>query len=136
MSGRLMDWRPRLVRYLGWAARTPFRPGTLDCALFGAGGVEAILGHDPAAGFRGRYTTLAEGFALLRAMGHADHIAMAAAEFEEFPPAQAWPGDLAVVDTAEGQALGIVQGARVYVMARPGMGLMPRADAIRSFRVA
>lgn len=136
MSGRLTDWRPRLVRYLGWAARTPFRPGTLDCALFGAGGVEAILGRDPAAALRGRYTTLSEGYAMLREMGHEDHIAMAAAEFSEVAPSLAWPGDLAVVETAEGPALGIMQGQMVYVMARSGMGLEPRAAAMRAFRVA
>lgn len=132
---RQRDWRQRLIAYLDAAARRRFEPGAIDCALFTAGAVEAMTGEDPAAGLRGAYRTLREGYDLLQARGYADQIALAASLFEEVPPAMAWPGDLAVVNTPEGLALGVVQGQGVYVMTHGGLGLEPRTAALRAFRV-
>ncbi|PKP85816.1 MAG: hypothetical protein CVT80_00265 [Alphaproteobacteria bacterium HGW-Alphaproteobacteria-2] len=132
---RCTDWHARLTAFLARAARSEFRPGDLDCALFAAGAVEAVTGLDPAASLRGRYATLDDGYARLAALGFADHVALAQSLFAEVPPAMAWPGDLAEVETAEGPALGVVQGQCVYVMGRRGMGLMPLSAARRTFRV-
>lgn len=134
---RLTDWRRRLDRFMADAARKPFRPGEHDCGLFAAGAVEAVTGRDLAAGWlRGRYRTLDEAQALCRARGHADHVAVIAAEFEEIAPARAGLGDLAVIENEEGEpALGVVQGARVAVLRVAGLGFRPLTDAVRAFRV-
>lgn len=132
---RLPDWNTRLVAYLTEAARTPFAEGTHDCALFFAGGVNAMTGVDPAARWRGRYTTTRGGLRVLRRDGFSDHIAVAAHQFEEIPPAFARPGDGAAVRTSEGEALGIVQGEWVYVLDRSGAALVPLLTAQRAFRV-
>ncbi|PWE29960.1 hypothetical protein DDZ14_16085 [Maritimibacter sp. 55A14] len=133
---KLPDWRPRLLAYVTAAAREPFVPGTHDCALFAAGAAEAQTGRDPAEGLRGTYSTLTEGLRRLGALGHADHVEMAAAHFAEVPASFAQVGDLAVVATDEGDALGVVQGEAVYVLQKSGIAMVPLTAAHRAFRVA
>lgn len=132
---RRPDWKTRLIAYLGKVASLPFEPGVNDCALFAAGAVEAVTGIDLAAGWRGRYQSLAEGFALLQAAGFADHIALTAAHFPEIAPALAAAGDLAVVQGPEGDALGVVQGEAIYVLSPRRLGIVPLTYALRAFRV-
>ena len=76
---RLYDWEARLAQYVARVAREGFLLGRHDCALFAAGGVEAVTGTDPAASWRGAYDTLAGGVRLIRAAGFDDHIAAAEA---------------------------------------------------------
>lgn len=133
---RLPDWRPRLVAFLTAAQRAPFRPGQHDCALFAAGAVAAMTGQDYAAPYRGRYTTIRGGIRVLRADGFADHIALAAHHLPERPVAFARAGDLAVVPTEDGPALGVVQGAGIYVLSPAGgLSLVPLTAATRAFGV-
>lgn len=132
---RLDDWHARLAAYVYEAGRTPFAYGAHDCALFAAGAVEAMTGTDLAAGWRGIYRTLAGGLKAVKRAGHADHVALAAHHFAEITVAEAMPGDLAVVAGPEGPALGVVQGAQVYVATPTGLGLVPLLQAARVFRV-
>lgn len=128
-------WAVVLSQYLGEVARTPFAYGRNDCALFAAGAVKAMTGVDPAAAWRGRYRTLRGGLRILRADGHDDHIAAAAALLPEVAVAMAQPGDLAVVPTPDGLALGVVQGRAIYVLRPDGLGLVDLLSATRAFRV-
>jgi hypothetical protein len=135
---RFTDWKSRLVGYLAVAARTPFAEGRHDCALFLAGGVEAMTGVDPAAAWRGRNTTTRGGLRMLRKASFADHIAAVAATLPEIAPAFAAVGDAAVVadpQMSDVFALGIVQGEMIYVLRPGGLGLMPMTSALRAFRV-
>lgn len=133
---RLPNWRHRLASYVSDKARAEFDPGQTDCALFAAGAVEAVTGHDPAQGHRGRYNTIQGGLRRLRKSGTTDHVAMAARLFAEIPVSYAQPGDLAVLASDDGPALGVVQGEKIYVMTRAGLGLVPLLSASRAFRVA
>lgn len=92
---RLINWRSRLHTYLAGLAQTPFQPGTHDCSLFTAGAVEAVRGDDPAAPYRGNYTTVAGGLALLAADGYADQVEFITANFPEKPVLEAQVGDIA-----------------------------------------
>ncbi|MDE4059777.1 DUF6950 family protein [Phaeobacter gallaeciensis] len=137
-SARLPDWRPRLASYLGKVARVGFRPGRHDCALFAAGAVEAMTGLDLAEGWRGKYLTLGSGRAMLRAQGFSDHLELVAFLFRQVSPAQAQVGDLAVVASdAPGDpgALGVVQGAGVYVLSPAGLSVVSRLHIEKAFRV-
>lgn len=131
---RKQDWAESLTEYLVGVSRTEFRPGRMDCALFTAGAVQAITGQDFARGYRG-YKTLAAGRKKLSEEGFETHIDYAASLLEEIPPALAQPGDVAVVDTEEGPALGVFQGEYVYAMSHTGLGLIPRLKTTRAFKV-
>jgi hypothetical protein len=132
---RLSDWRTNLLTWLASTARSPFVYGAHDCALFTLGGVAAMTGHDLAAPFRGRYGTLAGGIRILRKAGYRDHVALVAASFDEIAPIFAQVGDIAVIDSVDGPALGLVQGEFIYALSRERLDLLPLLDARRAFRV-
>ena len=136
IAARLPDWRPRLSAYLAAAGARTFRPGLHDCALFAAGAVQAMTGSDAAAAWRGTYSSLEEGQRALQLAGFSDHVALVAAYLHEVNPAHASVGDLAALPGADGRpALGIVQGASVYVLQPSGMSLVNRLQMKRAFRV-
>ena len=126
---RFPDWRTRLVRYLCEVAHLPFEDGVHDCALFFAGALEAMTGFDVAAPYRGRYSTLRGGFRIVRRDGYRDHVAWVQSHLETKPVALARQGDGAVVETPDGDALGIVQGAGIYVLLPSGLALVPLTAA-------
>jgi putative hemolysin len=133
---RRPDWRARLVDYLGRQAAAKFRPGTCDCGLFAAGAVEAMTGFDPAARWRGKYRTLAAGFALVQADGYADHAAVFANLYPDIAPALAQIGDIAVLPGDAGStALGVVQGGGVYCRQPGGMAVVSRLEIKGAFSI-
>lgn len=133
---RLPDWQPRLVAWLRAANGRPIEPGRHDCCLFGAGAVLAQTGTDFAAPWRGRYTTMAGGRRVLRKAGFADHVALIAAHLPEVAPAFAREGDLAVLETPDGPAVGVNQGSVLYVLTETGrLGFAPIAPGLRMFKV-
>lgn len=133
---RLPDWQARLHAWLRGIRSRPLQPGQHDCCLFGAGAILAQTGVDLAAGWRGRYTTFAGGRRILRQAGYADHIALIAAHLPEAHVSAALDGDIAIVPTEEGPAVGVVQGAAVYVLALSGgLGLSPMAPVQQLFKV-
>ena len=132
---RRPDWFDALSRYLARTARTPFAYGRMDCALFVAGALAAMTGVDPARPWRGRYQTLRGGLRHLRRAGFAGPDAVASALLPEIPSALAQPGDLALLLTADGPALGIVAGAAVLYRRPEGLGSLPLTHSTRAFRV-
>lgn len=131
---RRPDWRPMLAAYLSGIAHRPFRPGSHDCALFAAGAVRAMTGADLAADWLG-YKTLAQGRAVLQQAGFADQVALAERHFPAIAPAYAGPGDLGILDEAGERILGVVQGARVYVLRPSGLGLVSLLNLSGALRV-
>lgn len=137
MTGRNADWRPQLVAYLGSVARTPFVMGQHDCALFVAGAVAAMTGIDPAAAYRGTYTTVKGGLKAVLKQGFASHEAVFAALFEPIAPAFAAVGDIAVIDRpGDIPILGIFEGERIAVAGDDGLAFIPREMATSAYRVA
>lgn len=134
---RRPDWHARLSAYLTKAGQQPFAEGSHDCALFVGGAVEAMTGTDPMAELRGRYQTTAEGLALLRSMGYADHLAWFSAQLDQMPKgARPAPGDVACIPGHDGPALGIVQGEAVYVLQpERGLGFAALSQVRRAWRV-
>lgn len=130
---RLKGWQGRFTAWLAGVSREPFSYGRHDCALFAAGAVEAMTGEDFARDWRGRYSTMRGGLRVLRKAGHADHIALARALFPSTVTPKA--GDLAVISTPEGPALGVVQGQFVYAPAAIGWALVPRSAALEFLEV-
>lgn len=132
---RLTDWRPRLTAYLAEIAPAEFRYGCQDCALFAAGAVRAMTGHDPAAGFRGSYTDLETGLERLRRAGFRDHVAIVGTLFARCPPALAQVGDIACIKTPEGRALGIFVGETIACLNEAGLAHVQRTAADAAWTV-
>ena len=132
---KLVDWRPRLRGFLAAQADAPFAYGSADCGAFAGGAIEAMTGENPHAKVAGKYKTMAGALRALKRLGHDDHVAYTASLLTEIEPLYATFGDIAVVDSPEGPALGVVVGAHIEVRAPGGRGVVPMTDAVRAFRV-
>lgn len=137
--------RPALLSdYLAAARTRPLTPGTHDCALFIAGWINLCTGVDLAKGWRGKYRTLEDGYALLSAMGFSDLVGMAERYLGELDGwMQAVPGDVAVVEDVDGAGdssgadhigLGIIGGCHIHVVGLRGLDYVPLNRAVRVFR--
>jgi hypothetical protein len=132
---RRYDWNSRLHHYLEQVVRQPFVWGHHDCTLFAAGAVLAMTGADHAADFRGRYATARGGKRVLRQAGHTDHVALAESLFAAVPLALAGEGDIAIVTSEEGPALGIFAGPGIYVVGPAGLSIVARDRATKALKV-
>ena len=135
---KLVDWRPRLRAFLAAQTEAPFVMGGIDgmdCGAFAGGAIEAMTGENPHAKVAGKYKTMAGALRALKRLGHDDHVAYTASLLTEIEPLYATFGDIAVVDSPEGPALGVVVGAHIEVRAPGGRGVVPLTDAVRAFRV-
>lgn len=63
---RKAGWEERFAAYLAEAQRTPFAWGRHDCLLFASSDIQALLGYDPAAQWRGEYADEIEALRFLR----------------------------------------------------------------------
>lgn len=115
-------------------AALPLDPGRHDCALFVAGCIAAQCGVDPARGWRG-YRTIAEGRRALLRAGFGDLAAFAGSILPPVEPAFAALGDVGLVREEGREALGIVQGAHVWVVGTERLGLVPLARLEGAWRV-
>lgn len=133
---RRPDWRECLVRYLAASARRSLRPGQHDCVIWAAGAREAMTGEDLTSAVRGAYNTIQEGLELARSMGWPEPWMAVVSGLEEVPPAFAQVGDIALLDGDDGlPAMGVVQGALIYVLGLRGTNLVPMTSARRVWRV-
>lgn len=127
-------WQRDLLRYLAGVANKRVVIGTYDCVIFSAGAVHAMTGWYPDPSVFA-YRTIAQGHGLLEELGHADLSAYLDLHFQSQPPAFARPGDLVLVASDQGEALGIMQGEMIYLVGPNGMGVYPLANALSSWRV-
>lgn len=133
---RHADWHIRLRQYLREAWLKPFCPGEHDCWMFTAGAVKAMTGEDIAKDWHGVYKTVPRGLAIMHKRGFESLADLAASHLPELSnPVTAKPGDVAALMTDEGLALGIVQGARIYVAGQYGLLTVPLIEIGRAFEV-
>lgn len=107
------NWRVLLIEYVLVAEKAPFEYGVNDCALFAANAVKEMTGVDFAEDFRGKYNTALGAKKALKAAGYNSLEDLAADKFKEIPALTAKMGDLAILDSPDGPALGIVFGAEI-----------------------
>ena len=120
----------RLVDYLKAQQNVTFQWGVNDCCLFASAGVLATTGFDPMQQWRGKYTTETGAMRLLKKHGGGSVKAAFTHVFGELKPRlNARCGDLALVDTELGDAVGIVHACRVWVMSPTGLTNLPISQA-------
>lgn len=103
---RLPDWDARFVAFLAGLGPPLHVYGARDCALLGADCVLAVTGVDPAAEFRGKYSTEAGAAKALRTIGAGDLASTVSSKFESIAPSLAGRADLVLHKGNLGFALG------------------------------
>lgn len=114
----------------------PFEFGRLDCCLWVADWVKLQTGFDPAADWRGQYSTRDEYRHLLLTRGNLIRVATRAMQqigATPILPADAKPGDVGVIMTEDGPALAIRD--RAAWAAKTGDRLARTPDALRAWRL-
>ncbi len=106
---RFDNWASRLDEFL--KNDGPLEWGKSDCCMFACNAAICISGVDPAKDFRGRYSTeLGAKRILKRRGGLLAHVEKEAAKYgiKRVPPLKAQRGDIVLIDTQLGDALGII----------------------------
>lgn len=140
MLTRFPDWHARLATEIERARSRTFEWGKFDCALFACDCVLAVTGVDPAAEFRGTYSTEDEARKLLGTEG-LDGFASAIAgktELKEISPTFAQRGDVVLVENGDPtRALGVVglDGRFVLCASEPGLARVPMKRWLRAWRI-
>jgi hypothetical protein len=107
---RLRDWPSRFAALVAAARARPFAWGSHDCCLWAADAVQAVTGRDPAAQWRGTYSSEIGAFRVVLALGGLP--AIAALGGVEIPPGLAIQGDVGLVRWPDGiHSLGVCAGA-------------------------
>lgn len=124
---RFEDWPSRLATVLNAAETRRFSYGTHDCTLFAANCVFAMTGHDPAAFLRGTYRDENQAFEILNKNGGMKSAVTAALGIPCKNMRAAMRGDVAMVETKRGHALGVVDltGARIASAGDDGLAFLP-----------
>ena len=130
------DWHIRLDTFIRENMLTPFEWGKFDCCLFVADAVEAMTGTDFAAPFRGRYTTATGSARALKKYGSGDVKSTLTSLFgEPLPRLLAGRGDIVLVNSDYGHALGICWGGQIWVTGPAGLHALAPAEALCTWRV-
>jgi len=138
---RYEDWPERLFAVVETSRSRAFAWGSHDCALFACDCVLAITGTDPAAWFRGRYRAKRKGYALLKRFAGGGGLSAtwekiaAAHGYAEIAPAFAGRGDIVLLDTVMGEALGVSLGLTIAAAGPEGLEFLPLAVARRGWRI-
>lgn len=120
-----------LADYIDRVATRRFQWGVNDCLIMVAGAVELVTGVDHAEGFRGRYRSLAEAKKLIGTTP----LQFVSDRLEGIEPVRAVDGDVGAVRQGREWAFGIFMGPHLYVQTENGIGILPRTDAVKAFRV-
>lgn len=135
---RFEDWPVRLASFIEGAEKRPFLWGEWDCCLLAADWVLAATGFDAAADFRGKYATAAGARRLIKK--HGDMLTMVRSLTEahgmrEINPKMAQRGDVCLVESIHGDALGVCIGARIACAGIDGLTDLPMPFAKAAWRV-
>jgi hypothetical protein len=141
---RLPDWQGRLSGFLCERQHEPFRYGRWDCFLFVCSAICAITEVDPAAPFRGTYSSRAEcRLRMVAYCGSASVRAVAESLFAgdygmpETIPFRAHRGDVALIKRSRDFSLGLValNGIEIVALSAHGLCRLPLSAAVRAWHV-
>lgn len=134
---RKPNWKAELIEFLRDLNGRKFEWGSNDCCLSTFEAVEVMTGVDLVASYRGHYTTALGSKRILKKRGHSD-LCSAVSELLGEPlenPGLAGQGDVALVNSELGEALGIVFGHGVYCVGESGLFLVEFSEIQQAWRV-
>jgi len=117
---RYRDWTTQLHTQIKAAHERPFSWGEFDCCLFAADCCIAICGVDPAADYRGRYTTELGAKRVLRNT-HGSLEGAWDAHFKRVPINMRQRGDVVLFDSENGRCVGVVWANAIWAVTDEGV---------------
>jgi hypothetical protein len=139
---RYVDWQVRLGNYFSSVRDREFKWGEFDCCIFACDAVREQTGLDLAAEFRGIYFSYGSAVKMMRRFcgGGVEQVAeKVTAQFNipEVPRLCARRGDVMLLDTERGPALGIVglDGWMVFGASFKGLSRTPLVLCRRAWRI-
>jgi len=133
--GRLADWPTRLNDHIEEWRHKKFEWGKADCALFCLYAEKAMCGSSRFDDFIGKYRSAAGSVKALLKIGAGDLAASVGARLDEIDPIKAQRGDVALIDTPDGDALSLVIGDKVAAMGKDGLVFLPLSAAKQAWKV-
>lgn len=133
--GRLANWPDLLSEHIEEWRHKKFEWGKADCALFCLYAEKAICGSSRFDDFIGQYSSAAGSAKALLKIGAGDLAASVGARLDEIEPIKAQRGDVALIDTPDGDALSLVVGDKVAAMGKDGLIFLSLGAAKRVWRV-
>ena len=130
---RFDDWPTRLNAAI--AAPFSFQWGKTDCALRACHVAQAITGVDLAERYAGRYSTPLGAARVIRRAGFDTLAELVADALPEIPTARARRGDLVVIDTQDGDALGVAMPPHCLAAGPNAWRVLPLGAAVRAFKI-
>jgi len=85
--------------------------------------------------FIGKYRSAAGSVKVLLKIGAGDLAASVGARLDEISPIKAQRGDVALIDTPDGDALSLVIGDKVAAMGKDGLVFLPLSAAKQAWKV-
>lgn len=130
---RAENWPELMAAEIAAAKQRAFRWGIHDCCAFAFGVVAVMTGRDIVAEYPD-YQDEASAQSIMDAHNGVEGIATESLG-ESIPTMKAQRGDVVSVDTEQGPALGICDGAVVWAAAVRGLTSVPLSCARKAWRV-
>lgn len=132
-----MDKHQALFAFYDARKHTPFVWGQSDCALLAADWLKSYNGVDYAAPFRGRYKTYLGSKRAMSKLGFQSLYEVVFAQLGEplSSPLLAQRGDIVIVETDIGEAVGIADGHGVMAQDSEGIEHVPLSQVKTAWRV-
>lgn len=134
---RRENWPTELANYIDKRSKMPFEWGTNDCCTFACSWVHILVGFDPSVEFR-CYHDAKSALKLLKEEGGVEVIAVNVCQqwgWPECPPLQAQRGDVVLMDTPQGAAMGICLGSRCAFPGVDGITFKLTGEVRRAWRI-
>lgn len=129
------NWQTQLIKFIQHNRDRPFEWGSFDCCLFVADAINLMTGRDIAADFRGRYRSKSGATRALKKYGKGsikatfEHLLGKAQTGIHFKR-----GDICLINTPEGDAVGIYLGEVVWTTGQQGLVALSQNEIIQFWR--
>jgi len=133
--GRLADWPDRLQDHIEKWRNKKFRWGTADCSMFVLQAEKAMYGESRFQDFVGSYRSEKGSQVALAELGMGTLKETLDDRLEPILVKRAMRGDVALIDTPEGDALSLVIGQQLAAMSKEGLIFLPLQAAKKAWRV-
>jgi len=136
---RYEAWPARLAEFIQGAQKRPFVWGEFDCCLFAADWVMVATGVDVAADLRGKYKSETGAARVIKKYGGIERMVddlLAPYGAIKLPIAKARRGDVCLLDTPLGEALGVCVGERIACATFNGVAMAPMRSAQAVWMIA